>query len=114
MTLVTLAELIPRLRSMINDPAGLSQVFDAEGLEAILADNEIAVGEYDLHGAAADALEEWAAKVALQIDFQADGASYRLSQKQEALLRLAERHRGQQRPGTATMVRGDIATEDTT
>ncbi len=111
---MTLEAMVARLRSMINDPAGLSQVFDDEGLEAILADNEIADGEYDMHGAAADALEEWSAKVALQVDFQADGASYRMSQKQEALLRLAERHRQQQRPGTATMVRGDIATEDTT
>ena len=109
---MALEDLLTRLRSMIHDPASVDQVFSDDDLETILAGKEISTGTYDLHGAAADALEEWAAKVALQVDFQADGASYRLSQKQEALLRLAERHRRQQSPTTVTMARGDIAGEE--
>ena len=105
---MALEDTVARLRRMINDPAGLDQTFSDDDLEDILEDNADDAGTYDLHSAAADALEEWSARVALQVDFQADGASYRLSQKQEALLRLAERHRQQGRVTKVDMVRGDI------
>src|SRR5690348_15227616 len=44
---------------------------------------------YDLYGAAADLLEAWAAKVALDFDFTTDAQTFRQSQKQAALLKLA-------------------------
>lgn len=40
---------------------------------------------YDPHGAAAELLEEWAAKVAVDFDFQADGQRFDRSQKAESL-----------------------------
>lgn len=64
---------------------------------------------YDVYGAAADLLEAWAAKVALEFDFEADGGKFRRSQKREALLALAREYRRQAWPVMATMVRPDVA-----
>ena len=64
---------------------------------------------YDLHGAAADLLEQWAAAEKLSFDFGADGAQYRRSQKVEMLLQLAAQYRGRQRPRMIPQVRGDLA-----
>jgi len=63
---------------------------------------------YDLYAAAADVLEAWAAKVALEFDFQADGASFKRSQKREALLQLAKQYRIKSWPALAVQVRGDV------
>ncbi|NOZ27968.1 MAG: hypothetical protein GXP39_07950 [Chloroflexi bacterium] len=63
---------------------------------------------YDLYAAAADVLEAWAAKVALEFDFDADGGRFRRSQKREALLELAKRYRRRSRPQVAVMVRNDV------
>ncbi len=64
---------------------------------------------YDLYGAAADLLEAWAAREALGFDVEADGQTFRRSQKREALLSLAREYRRQQRPLRVWMVRSDAA-----
>jgi hypothetical protein len=64
---------------------------------------------FDLHSAAADALEEWATKLALSFDFTADGATYHLSQRREALLKAASEQRSIARPVVALWVRTDLA-----
>jgi len=63
---------------------------------------------YDLHAAAADAFEEWAARLALSFDFTADGATYHLSQRREALLQAASEQRAAARPIVALWVRTDL------
>lgn len=63
---------------------------------------------YDPYGAAADLLEMWVAKVAIEFDFDADGASYKRSQKGQALKSLAEQYRKQQRIVTVEQVRNDV------
>lgn len=62
---------------------------------------------YDVFGAAADVLEAWAAKEKLSFDFDADGQSFKRSQKAAALLALAREYRRRQRPVSAKMVRTD-------
>ena len=49
---------------------------------------------YDLHAAAADIWEEKAAAVADEFDFEADGGDYKRSQKHEAYMANARRHKG--------------------
>lgn len=58
---------------------------------------------FDINAAAADVLEAWAAGEALSFDFEADGASYKRSQKAATLLRLAAQYRKKARPYTAQM-----------
>lgn len=64
---------------------------------------------FDLHSAAADALEEWATKLALSFDFTADGATYHLSQRRASLLQAATLQRSLARPVVALWVRTDLA-----
>lgn len=63
---------------------------------------------YDPYGAAADLLEMWAGKVALEFDVNMDGAGMQRSQKQQALRELATQYSRQQRIVTAQQVRYDI------
>ena len=63
---------------------------------------------YDVYGAAADVLEMWAAKTALEFDFQTDGQSFKRNQKQAALESLANRYRRRAWPMVAVMVRDDV------
>lgn len=63
---------------------------------------------YDPYGAAADLLEMWAGKVALDFDVSLDGASMQRSQKQKALRDLAEHYRRQQRIIHGRQVRNDL------
>lgn len=64
---------------------------------------------YDVHAAAADLLEQYAAQAKCEFDFTTSGGdSYRRSQKAEAALALAERLRMRQRPQTVRMVRTDV------
>lgn len=68
----------------------------------------MAVGKvYDLYGAAADVLEAWAARVALDFDFHVAGQTFRGSQKQAQLLELAQQYRWKQRPAYVTTRRTD-------
>lgn len=100
---------IARVRLLIHDTAGDSQVFSDDDIEATLAEHEISDGEYDVYGAAAELLEMWAAREKLSFDFSADNAQYRRSQKVEMLLQLAAQYRRRQRPRTIPQVRGDLA-----
>lgn len=62
---------------------------------------------YDVHGAAADALEAWAAKEARAFDVQTQGAKLARSQKLAGLREVAKLMRSQQRPITGRLVRTD-------
>lgn len=53
---------------------------------------------FDVHAAAAEVLEEWASKVALDFDFGTDGQTFRRSQKAEALREQAKLMRQRSRP----------------
>lgn len=59
---------------------------------------------YDLQGAAADVLDEWAAKEKLSFDFSADGQSFKRSQKAERLLALAAECRKQAWAGSGALI----------
>lgn len=63
---------------------------------------------YDVFGAAADLLEQWAAKAKLEFDFNADGQSFNRSQKARALLLMAAEYRRRQRPDVAVQTRADV------
>jgi len=63
---------------------------------------------YDPYGAAADLLEMWAGKVALEYDVDLDGAKMSRSQKQRALKVLADEYRKQQRIIVGVQERGDV------
>lgn len=62
---------------------------------------------YDVHAAAADALEEWAGKLAREYDITSDGQTFRRSQAAEALLKQAGELRRRARPVMGRMVRLD-------
>ena len=64
---------------------------------------------FDLYGAAADTLMDWAAKTALQFDFSSDSQSFSRSQKQAQLMQAAERYRRQARPLRVSITRPDVA-----
>lgn len=65
---------------------------------------------YDLHAAAADVLEQWAALVKLDFDFSEGrtGGQFKREQKHKMLLESAAAHRAQQRVTTAVMYRSDV------
>jgi hypothetical protein len=63
---------------------------------------------YDVFGAAADLLEQWAAKAKLEYDFATDGQSFSRSQKARALLALAQEYRRRQQPAVAVQARADV------
>ena len=72
-------------------------------------DSVVATGKvYDPYGAAADLLEMWAGKSATEFDFEADGASYKRSQKAGELQKLAGVYRRQQRIVGTRQVRNDL------
>ncbi len=64
---------------------------------------------YDLNGAAADLLEEWAAKVKLQFDFGTDGQDFKRSQQVKHLQELAQSYRSRQKPKIVSQVRDDVS-----
>lgn len=99
---------ISRVRLLIHDPAGDSQVFSDDDIEATLAEHEISDGEYDAYAAAADLLEMWAAREKLAFDVDADGARFKRSQKAAMLLELAQTYRRQQRTTIIQQVRNDV------
>ncbi len=99
---------ISRVRLLIHDPAGDSQVFSDDDIEATLAEHEISDGEYDAYAAAADLLEVWAAREKLSFDVNADGASFSRSQKARLMLAQAAQYRRQQRPSIVQQVRNDV------
>jgi hypothetical protein len=66
---------------------------------------------YDLYGAAVDALEAWAAKEKLNFNFSTDGQQFEESQKVTALLDLADKYRGKMRMGSGSIVQTDFVSE---
>lgn len=58
---------------------------------------------YDLYGAAADVLEAWAAREALEFDFSVGDQRFARSQKRQALLELAAQYEQQAWPEVAPM-----------
>lgn len=64
---------------------------------------------YDIYAAAADLLEMWSAKLALNFDFTADGQSFRRSQASQALLTLARQYRNKAKPLAVKARRTDLA-----
>ena len=62
---------------------------------------------YDLYAAAADLLEEWAARLARAYDFGTDGDRFQRSQMAASLREQAERYRARAWAVTVTMERGD-------
>lgn len=64
---------------------------------------------FDLWAAVADVLEAWAARVALDFDFTADGSGFQRSQKREALLAVAAQYRRRARPRRAMLIREDLS-----
>lgn len=63
---------------------------------------------YDIHAAAADLLESWAAAMALQFDFTTDDQTFKRSQKHAALLKQAGMFRAMAGPQVAPLVRNDL------
>jgi hypothetical protein len=59
---------------------------------------------YDLYGAAAEVLEQWAAKEKLSFDISADGQSFKRSQKAEQLMRLASECRAKAWAGSGALM----------
>ncbi len=62
---------------------------------------------YDLYGAAADLLEQWAARLARKFDISDSNSSYKRSQAAERLESLARTYRQQQRVRVISMSRSD-------
>jgi hypothetical protein len=65
---------------------------------------------FDPYASAADLLEFWAAKVALEYDVIVGGQTFRRSQAPDALQKLAKTYRMQAKPKTAKLRRDDINT----
>jgi hypothetical protein len=99
---------IARVRLLIHDTAGESQVFGDDDIQAVLDTRQIGEDDYDIYAAAADLLEMWAAREKLSFDFSADNAQYRRSQKVANLLDLAAQFRRRQQVQVIRQVRDDI------
>lgn len=65
---------------------------------------------YDGYGAAADALDAWAAKLGTDVDFAAGNNQVKLSQAVRQLAERATTYRRQQMVGTVRMTRDDLTT----
>lgn len=63
---------------------------------------------YDLNGAAADVLTEWASQVKLGYDISTDGQQMTRSQRHSQLLEQAEAFRARAVIGSMRMMRGDV------
>jgi hypothetical protein len=99
---------ISRVRLLIHDPAGDSQVFGDDDIQTALEAHPCGAEEYDVYAAAADLLEMWASREKLSFDVTADGQTMHRSQKAATLLALAATYRRQQRPQVAMQVRSDV------
>ena len=68
---------------------------------------------FDIYAAAADLLEMWAARLLSNIDFTADGQSFRLSQMSAGKQKMADIYRRRTLPTVAKQVRRDLNSPDT-
>jgi hypothetical protein len=62
---------------------------------------------YDRFAAAAELLEDWAAKLTLEFTFSSDSQKFMLEQQSANLLRQADRYKLRMRPRTLQMTRSD-------
>jgi hypothetical protein len=67
---------------------------------------------HDIYRAAADLLERWAAKWALNYDFSSDGQSFKRSQAASMLQALAVTYRKKQRASNMSFTRSDLQSAD--
>jgi hypothetical protein len=63
---------------------------------------------YDIYGAAVDALQILLSKERASIDFDADGASFKRSQRVKHIEGLIQQYAARAQAQTVTMVRGDV------
>lgn len=63
---------------------------------------------YDLHGAAYDVLNQWAAKVTLDFDFATDGQQFARSQKRAGLIAQALEYSRRALPSLRAIWRADV------
>lgn len=66
---------------------------------------------YDVYGAAADLLDQWAGQLKLEFTFSSDLQTFRRDQQVTQLMALAQRYRQQALPGNMRIVQGDAATD---
>jgi hypothetical protein len=66
---------------------------------------------YDVYGAAADLLDQWAVQLKLQMTFSSDNQRFEQAKVAENMLAMAARYRQQALPGTMRIVQGDAATD---
>lgn len=98
------AALTPATSDLINGV----WTFAASTVPPVFATGKV----YDVHWAAADVLEAWAAKVALRFDFATSDQRFQASQQREALLEVAQVYRSKAKPKRADMVRADAMRPD--
>jgi hypothetical protein len=91
------------LTPSVSDPINGRWSFTSHQAAVLISGNS-----YDPYGAAADLLEMWAAKVSIEFDVDADGASMRRSQKRQALQDVARQYRAMQRVMVTKQVRNDL------
>lgn len=66
---------------------------------------------YDLYGAAADLLEQWAATLKLGFDFSSDDQRFRMDQQGTMIIETAARYRALAWPRSMRSVQGDAASD---
>jgi len=64
--------------------------------------------QYDVYGAAVDALTAWLGRLKFAYDFTADGASFRRSQQAATIRGLIEQYSVLSGPQVMSMTRGDV------
>ena len=92
------------LTPSVSDPLHGRWTFATDQQDGVFVSGKV----YDPYGAAADLLEMLATRYAIEFDFDADGASYKRSQKAAAMNTMAEKYRRMQRIVTADQTRNDI------
>lgn len=98
--------LTPLSSELLLDTAHFT--FASQGASGQIPPVFLAGKTYDAYGAAADLLEFWAAQLARQFAFTADGRTFNRQQQTTALMQMAALYRRQQRPKLAKMVRDDV------
>src|SRR6266702_3543033 len=128
----TMANLILRMRDLINDAPGASQVWTDDQIQVVTPSaSENIVGHwtfatnkfppvyisgktYDVYRSAADLLERWAAKWVLSYGFSSDGQSFQRQQAATMLQALAKTYRQKQRPRMIIATRSDLTAKEQT
>ncbi len=96
-----LAEYIERYA--LEDARGEYPTVESEAAPGTLEENPDWTATYDMYAAAADVVEEKAAAVAVDFDFEADGGQFTRSQKFNQMMRLVRHYRSKRSPRTITL-----------